>query len=79
MPDNWINRRLLTDETEIVIDGVKVHDLSDCSQEDQVEVLETNHPKLFSKLDKVEGVAYTPYIIRPEGSPVGYKIIADAT
>jgi len=29
MPDNWINHRLLTDETEIVIDGVKEHDLLD--------------------------------------------------
>lgn len=55
MPDNWINRRLLTDETEIVIDGVKEHDLLciDPAIVNKDTDLKVQYPTLFKKLGGV--------------------------
>lgn len=53
MPDNWINRRLLTSEDAIYDgDGNKLHDLIDLEVEGGNEVDAGVYPVLLSKLDK---------------------------
>jgi len=78
MPNNWINRRYLTAETEIINDeGEKIHDLLPLNQGDSVLVDPLIHPVLHRKLGG--GTVYLPNMPTPPGSPVPYKIIADAT
>lgn len=78
MPNNWINRRYLTNQSQIIDnEGVKIHDLLPLNQGDNVLVDPTTHPVLHEKLGG--GTVYLPNMPTPEGSPVPYKIIADKT
>ncbi len=75
MSDNWINRRLLTNETEILDSkGNKIHDLIPCNQGAGVPVDKDTHPVLWGK-----GVTTVPNMPTPVGSPCPYKVIADKT
>jgi len=71
MPNGWIDHVKLTDETEIIINGVKEHDYLDMGQTFDENV----YPLLYAALGTNVLDAMTP----PTGSPYGYKIVADAT
>ncbi len=76
MPNNWIGRIYLTDETELLdADGAKIHDLIPCDQGASVPVNTGTHPVLASKLTS----GFIPDMTEPTNSLWPYKIIADPT